>query len=478
MPLAADGGDMIRSITKRSALIALVIVLAAAMLIPPLMMAGMSGGMQTITVSAADGEMRVHFIDCGQADACYIELPDGKSILIDAGENSSESYTAVIDYLDDLGVKTIDWFIMTHSDSDHIGGADEVLENFEIRTIYRPHQEAVGTAANPYEDPAATKSGKYGFYDDVQEKATKVYADALEAAYAETYSENGTTKKAEVYVTNPFDSEINHIEGEAFDYTFDFYSPINVSEYSDSNDYSPIMVLSYASREFVLTGDAEKENEADFVSLVQTASVGDYNGRYDKFIKNEFTADVIKMGHHGSSTSSGEDFLEIMTANAAKRPNIFTIFSCGEENKHGHPHVETLERLMDMGFSAERIERTDLNGNIVFGVTADGALSMSEEKSDVTVAQKLTTGETSTRPQVTVEDNDADPDEAIDELPDTGSADKEDSKLPELLDPDIWARSPLEWDVLQWVIVAIAIIVLVVIIVVSVSRSKKRRRRK
>ena len=258
---------MIRSITKRSALIALVIVLAAAMLIPPLMMAGMSGGMQTITVSAADGEMRVHFIDCGQADACYIELPDGKSILIDAGENSSESYTAVIDYLDDLGVKTIDWFIMTHSDSDHIGGADEVLENFEIRTIYRPHQEAVGTAANPYEDPAATKSGKYGFYDEVQEKATRVYADALEAAYAETYSENGTTKKAEVYVTNPFDSEINHIEGEAFDYTFDFYSPINVGDYSDSNDYSPIMVLSYASREFVLTGDAEKENEADFVSL-------------------------------------------------------------------------------------------------------------------------------------------------------------------------------------------------------------------
>lgn len=463
---------------KRGALIALMTVLAAAMLIAPIAIAGVSGGTQTIEVSAASGEMRVHFIDCGQADACYIELPDGKSILVDAGENSSESYTAVIDYLDDLGVKTIDWFILTHSDSDHVGGADEVLESFEIKTIYRPHQEATGTSSNPYEDPAAELSGKYGFYDEVQEKATRVYADALEAAYAETYSENGTTKKAEVYVTNPFDSEINHIEGEAFDYTFDFYSPINVSEYSDSNDYSPIMVLSYASREFVLTGDAEKENEADFVSLVQTASVGDYEGRYDKFIKNEFTADVIKMGHHGSSTSSGEDFLEVMTANAAKRPNIFTIFSCGEENKHGHPHVETLERLMDMGFSAERIERTDLNGNIVFGVTADGALSMSEEKSDVTVAQKLTTGETETRPQVTVEDNDVDPDETIDDLPDTGGTGDKTDQTPEILNPEIWMRSPLEWDALQWVIVIIAVIVLIVIIVVSVTRSKKRRRKR
>ena len=457
-----------------AALAAAVLLLTAAVLIPT----GGSRPAERNAFAADGGEMRVHFIDCGQADACFIQLPDGKSMLIDTGENKRDSYGAVIEYIDALGVTTIDYLILTHSDADHVGGATHVLEEYEFKTIYRPHQEATGTSSNPYEDPAAELSGKYGFYDEVQEKATRVYADALEAAYAETYSENGTTKKAEVYVTNPFDSEINHIEGEAFDYTFDFYSPINVSEYSDSNDYSPIMVLSYASREFVLTGDAEKENEADFVSLVQTASVGDYEGRYDKFIKNEFTADVIKMGHHGSSTSSGEDFLEIMTANAAKRPNIFTIFSCGEENKHGHPHVETLERLMDMGFSAERIERTDLNGNIVFGVTAEGALSMSEEKSDVTVAQKLTTGETSTRPQVTVEDNDADPDEAIDELPDTGSADKEDSKLPELLDPDIWARSPLEWDVLQWVIVAIAIIVLVVIIVVSVSRSKKRRRRK
>lgn len=455
-----------------AALAAALVAAFAAVMLP----VSSAAARRTVTALAADGEMRVHFIDCGQADACYIELPDGKSMLIDAGDNKSDSYGAVIDYLNACGAETIDWFIMTHSDSDHIGGADEVLEEFEFKTIYRPHQEAVGTNANPYSDPAADREGKYGFYAEVSQKDTKVYADALDAAYHETYTtDDGKTAYAEVYVTDPFNSEINHIEGEGYEYTFDFYSPINVAEYSDSNDFSPIMVLSYASRDFVLTGDAEKDNEADFVSLVQTASVGDYDGRYDKFIMREFTADVIKMGHHGSSTSSGEDFLEIMTANADKRPNIFTIFSCGDGNTYGHPHEETLQRLMDMGFSAERIERTDLNGDIAFGVTVDGKLLLSEEHTGITSEQKLTTGGgNDNRPQTTIEDNGVRPDESIDELPDTGPGGKN-GDTPDLLDPDTWLRSPAEWHILQWVIVIVAVVILVTAIAFAAAKRKRKK---
>ena len=336
-----------------------------------------------VTAYAADGEMRVHFIDCGQADACYIEFPDGKSMLIDTGDNSKSSYGNVIEYLDDQGVQTLDWLILTHSDADHIGGATHVLEEYEVKTIYRPHQacapeEGDDGATDPaYEGSEEDGTGFYAEIADKNIKTTATYQKAIAAAYAETYTENGQKKNATVYVTNPFNDKINCIEGESFDYSLNFYSPIDVTELSDNNDFSPIMVLSYASRDFVLTGDAEEQNEEDFVRFIrdEVPDIED-NGRYDKFRRSEFTADVIKMGHHGSSTSSGEDFLEIMTANAEKRPNVFTIFSCGDGNSYGHPHAETLKRLMDMGFSAERIERTDLNGDIVFGVSAEGALAL------------------------------------------------------------------------------------------------------
>ena len=484
-----------------AALAAAVLLLTAAVLIPT----GGSRPAERNAFAADGGEMRVHFIDCGQADACFIQLPDGKSMLIDAGDNKRDSYNAVIEYIDALEIKTIDYFIMTHSDEDHIGGATHVLEEYEFKTIYRPHQQAVGTKANPYDDPAAELTGKYGFYvDEVGKKDTAVYANALRAAYSETYTENGETHKAEVYVTNPYNSEINHIEGEGAEYTFDFYSPIDVASYSDSNDFSPIMVLSYASRDFVMTGDAEKDNEADFVDYINnTAREGDYDGHFDRFLDGSFTADVIKMGHHGSSTSSSEGLLEIMTSNPAKRANIFTIFSCGVDNKYGHPHAETLERLMDMGFSAERIERTDLNGNIAFGVGADGTLTLGEEKSDVTIEQKLTTGiSTENHPHAVIEDNEVDPDEAVDDLPDTRPEPPEEEtpdpgeetpgeeipdtepgvvdpgeEMPDLFDPDTWARSPAEWHILQWVVIAVAVIVIIIVIAVIAVRAGKKKKR-
>ena len=485
-----------------AALAAAVLLLTAAVLIPT----GGSRPAERNAFAADGGEMRVHFIDCGQADACFIQLPDGKSMLIDTGENKRDSYGAVIDY---LGVTTIDYLILTHSDADHVGGATHVLEEYEFKTIYRPAYACSPESGNEYcKDPAYEMSAEdgTGFYvDDVayKKESYKTYSNVITAVYEETYTENGETHKAEVYVTNPYNSEINHIEGEGAEYTFDFYSPIDVASYSDSNDFSPIMVLSYASRDFVMTGDAEKDNEADFVDYINnTAREGDYDGHFDRFLDGSFTADVIKMGHHGSRTSSSEGLLEIMTSNPAKRANIFTIFSCGVDNKYGHPHAKTLKRLMDMGFSAERIERTDLNGNIAFGVTADGTLTLGEEKTDVTIEQKLTTGSTDSRPQTTIADNEVDPDEAVDDLPDTRPEPPEEEtpdpgeetpgeeipdtepgvvdpgeEMPDLFDPDTWARSPAEWHILQWVVIAVAVIVIIIVIAVIAVRAGKKKKR-
>ena len=436
----------------------------------------------TYVAYADDIGLRVSFIDCGQADSCYIEFPDGKNMLIDAGENKADSYNSIIGFLDGEGVTTIDYFIMTHSDSDHIGGAVKIFEEYEIETVYRPHQEATGTASNPYTDPALKGEGKYGFYGDtVEEKATATYANAMKAAYAET---------SEVYVFNPFDSEINRIADASATYTFDFLSPVK-TDYSDANDYSPIMVLSYAGRDIVMTGDAEKDNEADFVDYIKTAKLGDNGGHYDRMIKGEFNADIIKAGHHGSETSTSREFLEIMCANEAKRVNCFTIFSCGTNNTYGHPHIETLERLFGtkkdenselesgMGFSAERLLRTDLNGDIRFGVSSDGKISVSTEK-EAEITAKLTSGHTDTRPTQIATDNGLKPNEAADQLPDkpttTGGGCTSDN---ELFDPESW-KDPSQYSAVQWVIIAVAVIIIILIIVLAakgVIKKRKRRRR-
>lgn len=432
---------------------------------------------ETYVAYADDIGLRVSFIDCGQADSCYIEFPDDKNMLIDAGENDSDSYGSIIEFLDGEGVTTIDYFIMTHSDSDHIGGAVKIFEEYEIEVVYRPHQEATGTSSNPYTDPALKGEGKYGFYGDtVKEKATLTYANAIKAAYAET---------SEVYVFNPFDDEINRISDAAGSYTFDFLSPV-VTDYSDANNYSPIMVLSYAGRDIVMTGDAEKENEEDFVEYIKTAKLGDYGGHYDRMIKGEFNADIVKAGHHGSETSTSREFLEIMCANEAKRVNCFTIFSCGTNNTYGHPHIETLERLFGtkkdenselesgMGFSAERLLRTDLNGDIRFGVSSEGKISVSTEK-DAEITAKLTSGYKDGTPSQTATDNGLKPSEAADKLPDKpsggGCADNE------LFDPETW-KNPAEYSAIQWVIIAAVVIVLLVFIVLAVKGAAKRKKRR
>lgn len=421
--------------------------------------------------------LRVSFIDCGQADSCYIEFPDGKNMLIDAGENESASYGSIIEFLDGEGVKTIDYFIMTHSDSDHIGGAVKIFDEYKIETVFRPHQAATGTSANPYTDPALSGEGKYGFYGEtVKEKATLTYANAIKAAYSET---------SEVYVFNPFDDEINRISDANATYTFDFLSPVE-TDYSDANNFSPIMVLSYAGRDIVMTGDAEKENEADFVKFLKTAKTGDYGGHYDRMIKGEFNADIIKAGHHGSSTSTGREFLEIMCANEAKRVNCFTVFSCGTNNTYGHPHIETLERLVGtekaedselesgMGFSAERLLRTDLNGDIRFGISASGKISVSTEK-EADVTAKLTSGHTDKRPEQVSTNNGLKPNEAADKLPDKPSDGCTSDN--ELFDPESW-KDPTKYSAVQWLIIAAAVIVIVLIIVIAVRSSSKRRRRR
>lgn len=235
-------------------------------------------------------ELEVHFIDVGQGDCTFILLPDGKTMLIDAGNNSDGE--KVVGYIKNLGVTGIDYLIGTHPHADHIGGMDTVIANFDIGEIFMPQITT----------------------------DTKTFEDVLDAIDAKNLTV--TAAKNGVNIFN---------NGES---TADIIAP-NSTFYDSLNDYSAVVMLKYRNSSFLFMGDAEETSE--------------------KEITENVSADVLKVGHHGSSTSSGMEFLRRVCPK-------YAVISCGEGNSYSHPHSETLERLESLNVA---VYRTDLGGSII-----------------------------------------------------------------------------------------------------------------
>ncbi len=354
-------------------IIALVIVAALAVSLFFAQNINYALGLKSVSESAYDGDstqkvlngsggsLNLHFVDVGQGDACIIELPDGRTMLIDSGERDSDD--TLIKYIeanikDDEGkaVTGFDFAVLTHSDSDHCGEMKDVLTRFPADTFYRPNQQATYKG---YADP-----GTADLYGDYSGKDTMKYKEAIEAGYA----------GAKVtYATDATDSEQNKItpenltaENEGY-YEINFYSPVK-DRYSDYNDYSPIIILEYEDNRVALSGDAEKAAEADFVA---NATAQNKTDRFSVF-DDAFTVQAIKLGHHGSSTSSSEQYLEVLTTDVSRK-DVRIIISCGLNNKYNHPHTQVLVRLEEMGFSRDNILRTDENGDIAMSIKFDEA---------------------------------------------------------------------------------------------------------
>lgn len=245
---------------------------------------------------AGKDPFQLHFIDVGNADATLIVAQD-KHILIDAGENDMGG--RVVRYLKDQGVEKLDLVIGTHPHSDHIGGLDNVIQNFEIGTLMMPK------------------------IPDKIVPTSKTYTDVLKAAKAKQLS-----------ITAPKPGDKLELGGA----TFTILGP--GEEYDDLNNLSIVTKVDYKNFSALLTGDAEKEAESDLL-----------DGGWD------LTADVLKVGHHGSSTSSSKKFLQAVNPATA-------VIHVGTDNSYGHPTKSTLERLRDAGAS---IYRTDLNGTVIVG---------------------------------------------------------------------------------------------------------------
>lgn len=239
--------------------------------------------------------MRVHYIDVGQGDAIFIELPNSQTMLIDAGESSKGQI--VINYIKSLGFSKIDYLLGTHPHTDHIGGLAQVINAFNIGKVYMP--KAVSTS--------------------------KTYENLLNTIAAKNLKIN--TAKAGINVIQ--ESNI----------TADIIAPNNDS-YSSLNNYSIVLKIKYKDKSFLFNGDAETLSENE--------------------IKTDVSADVIKIGHHGSDTSSGQSFVNKVKAK-------YAIVSVGSSNRYDHPIQSILDRWQNSG---TKIYRTDLSGTII--VTTNG----------------------------------------------------------------------------------------------------------
>lgn len=283
----------------------------------------------TISSDVESCELRVHFIDVGQGDSIAIELPDDKIMLVDAGPGKSED--ALINYLNNAIFskrqdKVIHYFMITHQDEDHTGGADKVFDNFEVQNFYRP---------KVYTSQEETQLGLDLSDDSICD--TKVYKTMVEKSQAEN---------CDNIVFNDIRENIAEFDANC-GYTLELLSPVD-EVYEDPNDYSPIMILTYMNTKIMLTGDAEEHVEKQVLDL---------------YSKSELDIDVLKLGHHGSSTSTSQNFLDAVAPS-------YAVICVGEGNKYNHPNEPVLNRVISK-IGEHNIYRTDRDGNVVFGVDKD-----------------------------------------------------------------------------------------------------------
>lgn len=261
---------------------------------------------QTI-VTPVEGEyLKVHFIDVGQGDCILIEnvsMGEKEFMLVDAGTSAGHTHDVILDYLDSVGVNKLEYMILTHPHSDHVAGADNVIKKVEVEKVFIPDCEYDTTVWNKV-------------LTTIDERPNIDVEFVDKDIVGRTYNFG----KAEFTILWP-------------------ENPSVVSE-DDINEVSIVIRLVYGEKSFMLTGDAESNNEKAIVNNNKNTSL---------------QCDVLKAGHHGSNTASCEEFLN------AVKPE-YVIISCGKDNKYGHPHKEPMERYEKMGCT---ILRTDLLGTIV-----------------------------------------------------------------------------------------------------------------
>jgi competence protein ComEC len=241
----------------------------------------------------SEKDLLIHYIDVGQGDAILLQV-NNKNLLIDSGpESSSDKVTS---YLKDQRVKQLDVVLATHPHEDHIGSMDSIIRSYKILEFYAPKKTA---SSKCFESMI---------------KALKNKGLKINIAKAGTALNLGNNISA------------------------DILSPITTN-YDEINNYSAVLKVTYGSTKFLFMGDGETLVENELIAS-----------------KQDLSANIIKLGHHGSNSSSSLTFLNKVSPS-------YAIISCGKGNDYGHPHKETLSNLKLKEITTYR---TDLNKDILF----------------------------------------------------------------------------------------------------------------
>lgn len=252
---------------------------------------------QTPQNGNAEGELKLIMFDVGQAD-CFLFEHNGKIAIVDCGETGKE----VVKYLKERGITRIDYLYGSHPHEDHIGGMYYVITNVEVGKIIIPEVKPGTSTANWY--IKLMKELKNGKYQVQNSKVGDVYSlgDAEIAIIGQLSDAKGKT-----------------------------------------NNYSTVMKVSFGEMDIIMTGDAETEVEE---VILQS--------------KQDISAEILKLGHHGSDSSTSTEFLDKVNPR-------YALISCGVGNKYEHPKKSTMDKLEQRNVE---VYRTDENGTVEMVITA------------------------------------------------------------------------------------------------------------
>ena len=242
---------------------------------------------EEVLVTAED-RLEVTFIDVGQADSILLEN-EGQYMLVDAGNN--EDGPKLVTYLQGLGITDFSYVVGTHPHEDHIGGLDDIIKDFNIKTFYMP-------------DVITT---------------TKTFEEVLDALESKNIALSIPNKND---TFNLGDATVKVLY-------------VGTEEESDLNDTSIVLKVTYQNVSFLLTGDASTKVE-------------------DSLDRKDLESTVLKVGHHGSSTATNEEFLNLVNPK-------YAVISVGKNNQYEHPHTTVLNTLASHNITTYR---TDEDGTI------------------------------------------------------------------------------------------------------------------
>lgn len=256
--------------------------------------------------------LEVHFIDVGQGDSILIRFPDGIDMIIDAGSGTNASNamkSKYSTYLEGMDMPDLDYLLITHPDADHVNLAYILLNDYEVKNIY---------------------------YNDLYEGQSNTYKNFVDLSLAE----------GAVLFAVDEDGEHFSFYSLEHNYRMDIYAPGH-GRFSDPNEISIFCLLQYGDIKVLFTGDAHHNTEAYLMDLLDVES-------YD--------IDILKVGHHGSNSSTSTEFLNFFDPE-------YAVISVGQTNSYNHPSPFVMNRLFEYGVVTYRTNR---HGNIVLYIDQQG----------------------------------------------------------------------------------------------------------